>query len=254
MSSQNRIAQLSNSLRAEITAARPGSHEGQLPILDLLGNLRDEAAGKPGWARLHTLCVGAWERVLAIVESGQAFQPEEVQWLNELPGRIQSLIQPGHASTAKPAQGKAAAPATATVVPPGEEEPINLKIGDDGDLLREFTTESREHLDHIEQGVLVLENQPADAERLNTIFRAFHTVKGGAGFLNLIPINRLAHVLESLLDLARQGKLAMAAPVMELILRGSEFEFKFWSAKPMEQRIGFSAERPAVRVPNATSE
>ncbi len=105
---------------------------------------------------------------------------------------------------------------------PAEEAPLNLNLSDDAELLREFINESREHLDNIEQGVLVLENAPDDAEMLNTIFRAFHTFKGGAGFLNLIPINRLAHVLESLLDLARQGKLAIDATVIELILRGRD--------------------------------
>ena len=97
-----------------------------------------------------------------------------------------------------------------------------MNLAADAELLRKFITESREHLDHIEQGVLVLENSPGDAEVLNTIFRAFHTFKGGAGFLNLLPINRLAHVLESLLDLARQGKLAIDATVIELILRGRD--------------------------------
>jgi two-component system chemotaxis sensor kinase CheA len=105
---------------------------------------------------------------------------------------------------------------------PAEEAPLILNLTDDADLLREFITESREHLDNIEQGVLVLENSPSDSEMLNTIFRAFHTFKGGAGFLNLIPINRLAHVLESLLDIARQGKLAIDATVIELILRGRD--------------------------------
>jgi two-component system, chemotaxis family, sensor kinase CheA len=103
-----------------------------------------------------------------------------------------------------------------------EELPLNLNLGKDTDILREFITESREHLDNIEQGVLVLENQPADAETLNTIFRAFHTFKGGAGFLDLISVNQLAHVMESLLDLARQGKLEIDAPVIELILRGRD--------------------------------
>jgi two-component system chemotaxis sensor kinase CheA len=103
-----------------------------------------------------------------------------------------------------------------------EEAPLNLNLAEDADLLREFISESREHLDHVEQGVLVLENHPADAETLNTIFRAFHTFKGGAGFLNLIPVNRLAHAFESLLDQARQGWLAIDAPVIELILRGRD--------------------------------
>jgi two-component system chemotaxis sensor kinase CheA len=132
----------------------------------------------------------------------------------------------------------ATAPTTADVT---EELPLNLNIADDGDLLREFITESREHLDNIEQGVLVLENHPADAETLNTVFRAFHTFKGGAGFLNLIPINRLAHVLESLLDLARQGELTIDARVIELILRGrdvlkqflDEIEWQFNGKRPV---------------------
>jgi two-component system, chemotaxis family, sensor kinase CheA len=71
-----------------------------------------------------------------------------------------------------------------------EEAPLNLNIAEDADLLRELITESREHLDHIEHGVLLLEKQPTDAETLNTIFRAFHTLKAGAGFLNLAAINR----------------------------------------------------------------
>src|SRR5262249_7678644 len=105
---------------------------------------------------------------------------------------------------------------------PNEELSLDLNIANDADLLREFITESREHLDNIEQGVLVLENNPTDAEVLNTIFRAFHTFKGGAGFLNLMPINRLAHVLESLLDMARQGKREIDQPVIDLILCGRD--------------------------------
>ena len=97
-----------------------------------------------------------------------------------------------------------------------------VNIGEDGDLLREFIAESREHLDNIERGVLVLEEHPADAETLNTVFRAFHTFKGGAGFLNLTPVNRLAHILESLLDLARQGKLVIDGEIINLILRGRD--------------------------------
>jgi two-component system chemotaxis sensor kinase CheA len=114
---------------------------------------------------------------------------------------------------------------SATALP--VEQSMELNLAGDGDLLREFATESREHLDNIEQGVLVLEKSPDDAETLNTIFRAFHTFKGGAGFLNLLPVNRLAHALESLLDLARQGKLIISAPVIELILRGRDILKEF---------------------------
>jgi two-component system chemotaxis sensor kinase CheA len=103
-----------------------------------------------------------------------------------------------------------------------ETPPLELNLMDDAELLREFINESREHLDNIEHGVLVLENEPQNSETLNTVFRAFHTFKGGAGFLNLISINRLAHVLESLLDQARQGKLVIDGAVIGLILRGRD--------------------------------
>lgn len=70
--------------------------------------------------------------------------------------------------------------------------------------------------------MLTLEENPADADTLNSIFRAFHTFKGGSGFLNLRPVNHLAHELESLLDLARQQQLAITSPVINVILAGRD--------------------------------
>lgn len=235
MNSSDRLAKLFSSLTLEIGAAKAGSGQGQFPILDLLGNLRDDAADCP---TLQKLCADAWEHMVNIVESGKDFQPDDITWLKGLLEQVQALVSPADSSqpvasapeptvpTVLPAAPVPAAPA----VPPAvevqatltEEAPLNLNIADDADLLREFITESREHLDNIEHGVLVLENKPADSETLNTVFRAFHTFKGGAGFLNLVPINRLAHVLESLLDLARQGKLTIDAQVIELILGGRD--------------------------------
>ena len=92
----------------------------------------------------------------------------------------------------------------------------------DGELLAEFLNESQEHLQNIEQGVLVLEENPADADTLNSIFRAFHTFKGGAGFLNLTAIKDLAHELESLLDAARQHRLTVTSPIIDVILEGGD--------------------------------
>ncbi|MBI1842950.1 MAG: chemotaxis protein CheA [Verrucomicrobia bacterium] len=97
-----------------------------------------------------------------------------------------------------------------------------MNIESDCDLLREFTNESQEHLQNIEQGVLVLEENPTDRDTLNCIFRAFHTFKGGSGLLNLMPINRTAHELENLLDLARQDKIEITLDVINLILEGGD--------------------------------
>ena len=235
MNDSTRIFRLVESLGREVSAARAGSDQGQFPILDLAGNLRDEAAKNPALEEMRLCCAEAWERLVRIVESGHGFQPDEIQWLQDLLAKVSSWIA-GAAPTAQPAEAppppqpapvpEAVSPPPAPAAAPApaieEEAPLELNIESDGDLLREFINESREHLDNIEQGVLVLEHRPTDAETLNTVFRAFHTFKGGAGFLNLIPINRLAHVLESLLDLARQDKLVITESVINLILRGRD--------------------------------
>lgn len=219
-----RLKNLLDSLGMEIATAQAGSTQGQFPILDLLGNLRDEAAGDAALSHMHNHCAQAWERMVEIVESGQPFDAPAIDWLSQLWNTLQINGRPGDAKVGNlTVHGPVTAPGEEIVADlDAEEVLLTLNISEDGELLREFVTESREHLDNIEQGVLVLEQQPADAETLNTVFRAFHTFKGGAGFLNLLPINRLAHVLESLLDLGRQGKLLINPPVIELILRGRD--------------------------------
>ena len=264
MSDRNRLVKLTGHLQAEIVAARAGDTQGQFPILDLVGNLRDEAGTDAELAALATTCTEAWERVVRIVESGQPFTADDIAWLQTLLARVQALAGAAVSSTAVAAPAPVTLPAppppAAACAPvaeaalaepaiPAEEAPLKLNLTEDADLLREFITESREHLDNIEQGILVLENCPSDAEVLNTIFRAFHTFKGGAGFLNLIPINRLAHVLESLLDLARQGKLAIDATVIELILRGRDVLKQFLDE--IEGQLGGTRPQKPITIPTA---
>lgn len=221
-----KVNRLLDSLGMEIVSAQAGSDNGMFPILDLLGNLRDQTQQLPDFEPLHSCSAQAWEKMVTVVESGNPFGMEEIAWLNELLVRLQSFARPsGTPSIAVSAPVTPCPPPAATPVAPpttAEETPLMLNLESDRELLQEFLTESREHLDNIEQGILVLEERPADAETLNTVFRAFHTFKGGAGFLNLIPINRLAHVLESLLDAARQGHLTINRPIIDLILRGRD--------------------------------
>jgi two-component system chemotaxis sensor kinase CheA len=79
-----------------------------------------------------------------------------------------------------------------------------------------------ELLNDIEQGVLVLEKTPADMATINSIFRAFHTFKGGAGFLHLEALHGLAHELESLLDAVRRGELHITSEITDVILAGAD--------------------------------
>jgi two-component system, chemotaxis family, sensor kinase CheA len=217
MTDPKRLQKLLDSLAAEIGLAQANSHQSQFPILDLLGNIRDLTDGAPDLAALHATCAEAWERVVVIVESGKPFTAAEVEWLRAAAEKLQL---PSPDAAPQPMQSAPPPPTVARAEP--DAGTFVLDLNQDADLLREFVNESREHLDNIEQGVLVLEHQPTDAEMLNTIFRAFHTFKGSAGALNLMPINRLAHGLESLLDLARQGKLAIDRRVIDLILRGRD--------------------------------
>lgn len=89
-------------------------------------------------------------------------------------------------------------------------------VVDDG-LLEDFIREAHEHLEAAEQDLLFLENDPHDMERLNAVFRGFHTIKGVAGFIGLDTLAALAHESENLLDKAREGKLPLVGVAMDCI-------------------------------------
>ncbi len=88
----------------------------------------------------------------------------------------------------------------------------------DPSLLGEFVNEAREHLDAADINLLNLETTGSggNEDALNAVFRAFHTIKGVAGFLALDEVQRLAHEAESLLDRARKHELDLVGPVMDV--------------------------------------
>ena len=86
-------------------------------------------------------------------------------------------------------------------------EAVSNNLAEDPELIRDFVTESREHLEIIESQVLTLEKDASNLEAIHSVFRSFHTIKGLAGFLEFEVIQRLAHEVETLLDLARNEKL-----------------------------------------------
>ncbi|MHC4475815.1 MAG: chemotaxis protein CheA [Planctomycetota bacterium] len=89
-------------------------------------------------------------------------------------------------------------------------------VEEDIPLVLDFVAEAGEHIESAEAALLELENKPDDEETVNQIFRAFHTIKGMAGFLNLAGVGSLAHSAENLLDLARKGKLVLAGSNTDL--------------------------------------
>jgi two-component system chemotaxis sensor kinase CheA len=96
-------------------------------------------------------------------------------------------------------------------------------LASDPELLGDFILESMEHLTTIESRLLTLEQDPANAEAIHSIFRGFHTIKGLAGFLELHAIQEVAHEVETILDLARNWKLHITAEVIDRILEGKDY-------------------------------
>jgi chemotaxis signal transduction protein/HPt (histidine-containing phosphotransfer) domain-containing protein len=92
-------------------------------------------------------------------------------------------------------------------------------MGEFDDIIPEYLTESRELLETVESGFLALENGAADDETVHTVFRAIHSIKGGAGFVGLAKIERLAHKMEDLLNLIRNHDLAPSPPVTDALLQ-----------------------------------
>jgi two-component system, chemotaxis family, sensor kinase CheA len=101
--------------------------------------------------------------------------------------------------------------------------PAALNLGEDPELLGDFILESREHLSSIERNVLTLEQDAADSEAIHASFRAFHTIKGLAGFLELGAVQEVAHEVETVLDLARNAKLVIDSAVIDRILESKDY-------------------------------
>ena len=130
-----------------------------------------------------------------------------------------------------PTNGASAAvpPATAPVADPfadlasiPEDLRVSMNLENADENVGDFALEAREHLANAENAVLSLEANPGDDELVNVVFRAFHTIKGVSGFLNLPRIVEVAHAAEFLLDKVRSHKVPLSAHVLELVLASSD--------------------------------
>lgn len=86
------------------------------------------------------------------------------------------------------------------------------------DLLQDFLVEAGDLLSGVDNKLVDLERAPNDKGLLNDIFRGFHTIKGGAGFLNATELVTLCHLTENLFDKLRNGELEVTPEVMDVIL------------------------------------
>lgn len=101
-------------------------------------------------------------------------------------------------------------------------EPAN-SLAADPELLSEFIVEAWEHLAGIEIQALALERNPGDTDAIHTMFRAFHSIKGLAGFLDLGAMQAVSHEVETILDRARNAQLRITPAVIDGILESKDF-------------------------------
>jgi two-component system chemotaxis sensor kinase CheA len=96
-------------------------------------------------------------------------------------------------------------------------------IADDPELIGDFVNEAGEHLGVVEAQVLLLERDPSSADPLHAAFRSFHTIKGLAGFLELRDIHEVSHEVETMLDRARNGDLAVTPGLIDVMLDSTDY-------------------------------
>lgn len=229
------LEELSAKIAAELVFAEPDKDDGLIPAFSLIGELLDRAGACDPIYRAATFVhkhLGdhldsgrPWDRDLIRALTGFSLWCETATIAAE---RGEPL--PTFALAAPPAE---AAPAAAEAAPAIEPDAVpaelldldnvqTIDLGENRELLAEFYTEAVDHLGQIESAVLRLETHAQDRDAINAVFRSFHSLKGGAGFLHLRPINRLAHEIESVLDDVRNSRLAFTPVIVDVVLAGRD--------------------------------
>ncbi|TBU81957.1 chemotaxis protein CheA [Pseudomonas daroniae] len=93
-----------------------------------------------------------------------------------------------------------------------------MSFGADEEILQDFLVEAGEILEQLSEQLVELESRPDDMNLLNAIFRGFHTVKGGAGFLQLNELVECCHIAENVFDILRKGARRVDSELMDVVL------------------------------------
>ena len=242
--SLSKVAEIIGQLGEELAFVSPNQDAGLLPINRIVMDLEElPEKDVPPSVTAGLKVARAW--LDQALDGPGKFTEESIRNFNGWHAWMTSVLLAWERGTVMPAwpegwdadqPAASGAEATNIVTTPspsgGEESSIHLKLAEDLEFLREFHGESVELLQDIEQGILVLEDNPTDAATIDSIFRAFHTFKGGAGFLRLEALRDLAHDLESLLDAVRRSELRITSEIIDLILAGAD------ALKHFTQEIG----------------
>jgi two-component system chemotaxis sensor kinase CheA len=236
------LADIVEGLAAGVTAADPGDRPGMARLRAAF----DRAAGVAEASAGAGLSGGVGEAVAArarragdLVGLALGGNAADAQQAMDAVVRLVTEIQGTLAATGSPAESAARAGAAWSIPTWSDRttgsDPLAIAgtsaqadpyagpepdFADPGaaELGREFIAEATAHVEAAEAALLALEESGDDPETVKALFRAFHTIKGTAGFVDLKQIPRLAHETETLLDLARQGHLDVAGPVADVVL------------------------------------
>ena len=100
----------------------------------------------------------------------------------------------------------------------------------DEEILQDFLVEAGEIIEKLDEQLVQIEKAPDDKDLLNAIFRGFHTVKGGAGFLELNELVDICHAAENVFDMLRNGKITLNSDSMDAVLQAYDEITRLFSA------------------------
>ncbi|MFZ5494875.1 MAG: chemotaxis protein CheA [Verrucomicrobiota bacterium] len=229
-----------NRLASESVLASVGRDDGLVPAYSLVGELCELCSGR---AALHGPLAALLAELEKSLDNAQPFtEPllkrlrETVEWLGPAIEAVRSdaVVPPAPGASAG---GAAPAPEAPAARSAKSDVLMTFDLGENQELLTEFHAEVVDHLQQIEAALLLLDQEPDNPEALNSIFRSFHTIKGNAGFLGLVPMHTLAHEVESLLDLARNRKLRLTSVIITEILRSRD------ALQALIQQVGAALEK-----------
>ncbi len=137
---------------------------------------------------------------------------------------LQPLLPDLEGERRRTAAERIAAFVRAETSPANAEEAV--KVGRDEESFQIFLTEAKDRLDQAQALILSLEENPADLDLIQNLFRIFHTIKGECGFLKIASLGELAHNIEFLLDKLRLAKAAVSSVHIDLLLEGLDMAFR----------------------------
>ncbi|SEK48284.1 two-component system, chemotaxis family, sensor kinase CheA [Colwellia chukchiensis] len=119
-----------------------------------------------------------------------------------------------------------------------------MSFEQDEEILQDFLIEAGEILETLSEQLVELENDPDNADLLNAIFRGFHTVKGGAGFLSLTELVDACHGAENVFDTLRNQQRAVTSSLMDVILQALDTINEMFAQ--VQNRAPLSSADPAL--------